>query len=205
MLNWLPHNAELPRNPLDLYNRATVLMLWGTQGKTRKDGVTPEWTHSLAVQRLLAQTGVDDPQVHCAGLLHDVLEDNPGPRAEQLATAIEQQLGQPVLKLVHALSDDPAQAHAERKARQLTKYRHAPWQVQVVKLADLVAGAQEGPAPGWTADKRKRYREHRILLVAHALSGVCPQLEQAFHLAMAKPIWTSAAGTGTGQANGGAA
>lgn len=191
MLNCIPHNTGLPRNAFGLTNLATVLLLQGTDGKTRKNGVTPEWTHPLTVQRLLAQTGVDDPQVHCAALLHDVLEDNAGHQRDQLATAIELHLGQPVLKLVQTLTDDTTQPHPERKARQLTKYRHAPWQVKVVKLADLVAAAQEGPAPMWTAAKRKSYREHRILLVAHALTGVCSQLEQAFHLAMAKPVWTA--------------
>lgn len=194
MLNLLHRHSEPARRALDFGHRSTVLMLHGIGDKKRKDGLTSEWTHPLAVQGLLVQAGIDDPHVHSAALLHDVLEDNPSPYGAHLAAAIEQQLGTGVLKLVQALTDDTTQPHAERKARQLTKYHHAPWQVQLVKLADLVAAAQEGPAPMWTAAKRKSYREHRILLVAHALTGVCPQLEHAFHIAMAKPVWTSAQG-----------
>lgn len=76
-----------PNSGIDLINRATTLTVAAHLEQLRKDGVTPQVVHPLAVQGLLARVGVRDPVVHAAALLHDALEDNPGPRAERTGSA----------------------------------------------------------------------------------------------------------------------
>ncbi len=176
----------------DFVNRATTLAVAAYHGQTRKNGLTPQITHPLHVQGLLARAGVEDPVVHATALLHDALEDNPPEAAGVLAAAIQQQLGSHVLGLVQLLSDDPAMPHAQRKAEQLPKYRAAPWNARVVKLADVVASLQEGPAPQWNAGKAHSYLAQRVALLEGALRNTCATLEHEFLAALASPRWALA-------------
>lgn len=200
-LSRFPLPASPEGRPLDIVNRGTSLAVIACHGKWRKDGVTPELLHPLSVQRLLARAGIEDERIHAAALLHDALEANPGPRGELLRTQIGISLGAEVLAMVDALTepDAPELSRAERKALQLQRITHAPWNVKVIKLADVVASFQEGPAPNWSVDDAARYVHQRCRLVDQVLRPSSAALVCEFEVALAGPVWRAAlAASGVG-------
>ena len=185
----------LPSTPakfgLDMLNRASTLALLAGAGQTRKDGLTPQVCHYFAVQGLLAQVGVTDHSLHAAALLHDAVEDNPGERGQRLRSEIARTLGGEVMVMVDTLTDDaPADMpRAERKALQLERLTQAPRQVQLIKLADVVASMREGPAPHWTPDYAYAYVLQRRQLVRTVLAPSCSELVACFDQALVQPAW----------------
>lgn len=186
---------HLPVAPIeygaDRINRSTLLAFAAHHGRTRKDGRTPQILHPLAVQGLLARVGFEDDALLSAAILHDALEDNPGDAAQVLRLQIGHSLGSQVLAWVDALTDD-APAHlsrAERKARQLERLQSAPPEVQLIKLADVVASVQEGPAPGWTPAEARQYLQQRTHLVQSLLRRHCAELGFYFQHALTQPAW----------------
>lgn len=177
------------RRPLEMLHAAHALALQAHWNQTRKDGVTPQITHPLRVQGLLARCGVSDMEVHAAALLHDALEDNPGLPGQQLLQAMQRSLPTGVVETVTALTDPPGLPTDLRKALQMQRLASAPWCVQVVKLADVVASVQEGPAPGWTDAKKASYLRQRSVLVREVLSPACARLRVLFERALRQPVW----------------
>lgn len=175
----------------DRINRATLLAFMAHLGQTRKDGRTPEFLHPLAVQRLLAQIGIADDALLSAAILHDALESKHGEDREVLRLQIAHSVGVDVLTLVEALTDDapPDLPRAERKARQFERLQAAPQAVQIIKLADVVASMQEGPAPGWSAEQARQYVQQRSRLVTEVLQRHCAELAFYFRHALAQPVW----------------
>lgn len=193
-LSRFPLPASPEGHPLDIVNRGTALACIAHHDQTRKDGVTPQLLHVLSVQRLLARAGIEDERIHAAALLHDAVEDNPGPRGELLRKHIGISLGAEVLAMVDALTepDAPELSRAERKARQLQRITHAPWNVKVIKLADVVASFQEGPALHWSIDDAARYVQQRCRLVDQVLRPSSAALVHEFEAALAGPAWRAA-------------
>ncbi len=181
------------RRPLELLHAAHALAMQAHWNQTRKDGVTPQITHPLRVQGLLARCGVNDMEVHAAALLHDALEDNPGLPGQRLLHAMARNLPPAVVETVSALTDPPGMPTDLRKALQMQRLAAAPWRVQVVKLADVVASIEEGPAPGWTSDKKAIYVRQRTELVREVLSPACGRLRVLFERALRQPAWGDAA------------
>ncbi|MFM8899975.1 MAG: hypothetical protein ACKOF9_08510 [Burkholderiales bacterium] len=181
------------RRPLELLHAAHALAMQAHWNQTRKDGVTPQITHPLRVQRLLARCGVNDMEVHAAALLHDALEENPGEQGQRLLNAMARSLPRGVIETASALTDPPGLPTDFRKALQMERLAQAPWAVQVVKLADVVAGFEEGPAPGWTSDKKASYVRQRTELVREVLSPACGRLRVLFERALRQPVWGGAA------------
>jgi len=179
--------------PLELLHAAHALAMQAHWNQTRKDGVTPQITHPLRVQGLLARCGVNDMEVHAAALLHDALEDNPGVPGQRLLHAMARSLPVGVIETVSALTDPPGLPTDVRKALQMERLAQAPWAVQVVKLADVVASFQEGPAPDWDAQKKTAYVRQRTDLVRGVLSPACGRLRVLFEKALRQPVWGGAA------------
>lgn len=179
---------------LEPLNLAGMLACMGHHGRTRKDQITPDVFHPMQVQRLLVQAGIESVPILAAGILHDVLEANPGEDGQFLRTQIDCTLGQEVLGMVDALTDDsPAdQPRAQRKARQLERIAQAPWAVQVIKLADVVASMQEGPAPTWNTSYAADYVRQRSQLVNQVLSHSSATLFESFQQALCQPVWQAA-------------
>jgi (p)ppGpp synthase/HD superfamily hydrolase len=110
-------------------------------GQTRDLDGLPFVTHPLEVACLLHESGYSD-EVVAAGVLHDVLEDTDAERGE-----LETRFGSRVAELVDSLTDDPSiEDDAERRAA----------------LRRQVAGAGEGAAAVFAADKVSKARELRV-------------------------------------------
>ncbi|MBC7617911.1 MAG: HD domain-containing protein [Candidatus Saccharibacteria bacterium] len=191
----LMNRFPLPSTPakfgLDILNRASALALLAGAGQTRKDGLTPQACHYFAVQGVLAQVGVTDYSLHAVALLHDAVEDNPGERGQLLRSEIARTLGSEVTAMVDSLTDNtPADMpRAERKALQLKRLSQAPLQVQLIKLADVVASMREGPAPYWTPDYAYAYLQQRGQLVHTVLAPSSSALVTCFEQALEQPAW----------------
>jgi guanosine-3',5'-bis(diphosphate) 3'-pyrophosphohydrolase len=120
-------------------------------GQQRTSG-EPYILHPLAVAHILADLRMDDETI-CAGLLHDVVEDNP----EYTADSIEKSFGEDVSQLVEGVTKlkfrtvsemserQKAAAEATRAAESLRKMLLAmasDFRVMVIKLADRLHNMQ---------------------------------------------------------------
>jgi (p)ppGpp synthase/HD superfamily hydrolase len=180
-----------PIRGLEIINYAYTMSVLAHTGQTRKDGVTPQILHPLAVQRLLAACGVADPVVHAGALLHDSLEDNPGTWGQTLLDEMERSMPMIVVDTVLALTDPIGLSTEDRKALQLRRFASAPWEVRVIKLADVVASLQEGPAPSWNSIRKQSYLQQRRQLVYESLGKPCGRLLVMFERALRLPTWQS--------------
>lgn len=181
------------RRPLEMLHVAHVLAMQANWSQIRKDGVTPQTTHPLRVQGLLARCGVIDMNVHAAALLHDALEDNLGLLGQNLLQAMVRNLPPFVVDTVLALTAPPGFSTDLRKTLQMQRLAAAPWSAQVVKLADVVASFEEGPAPGWSSDKKANYVRQWTELVREVLSPACARLRVLFERVLRQPAWEGAA------------
>jgi guanosine-3',5'-bis(diphosphate) 3'-pyrophosphohydrolase len=71
------------------------------KGQFRNDGITPYSIHPETVVKTLKLLGVTDPDIICAGYLHDVLEDT-----DYTAEKIQENFGDLVLGIVKELTFD---------------------------------------------------------------------------------------------------
>ncbi len=165
------------RRPMEMLHTAHALAMQAHWNQTRKDGVTPQIIHPLRVQGLLGRCGVKDMEVHAAALLH--------------AMACSLPIG--VVETVSAWTAPPGLPTDLRKAMQMERLAAAPWRVQVVKQTDVVASFEEGPAPGWSSEKKGMYIRQRTVLVREVLSPVCGRLRVLFERALRQPAWGGAA------------
>jgi (p)ppGpp synthase/HD superfamily hydrolase len=100
-------------------------------------GNRPYSVHLEAVQDVLARFGIDDEVVRAAAWLHDVLEDNPNVRREDL----ERSLPEDVVAIVDACTDGEGESREQRKQRPLGLIPKTPNAV-LVKLADRIANVE---------------------------------------------------------------
>jgi guanosine-3',5'-bis(diphosphate) 3'-pyrophosphohydrolase len=103
------------------------------QGQLRKDKETPYVAHPFRVCMTLRHLfGVDDEKVLAAAVLHDTVEDTTTD-----ADDLIEQFGPDVARWVGLLSKDKRSPEPRREAEYERRIESAPWQVKIVKLADL--------------------------------------------------------------------
>lgn len=113
------------------------------EGQYRKDPVTriPYFAHCAAVAMLLARYGFTETVI-IAGLLHDVIEDQP-----EQAHALDQ-FGTDVVALINWVSetktDDSGQAlpWTQRKATYIEQLHRAPTEAKAISCADKIHNMQ---------------------------------------------------------------
>jgi (p)ppGpp synthase/HD superfamily hydrolase len=133
---------------------AAVRFATGWHGDQRRPTGAPYLDHLLeALEVLVRGAGVTDPDVLCAAVLHDVVEDTPCPLAE-----IRAAFGPKVAELVGWVTipkPGPGEAKSDVKRAYLERLRHAPAQARLVKLADRASNVQtlRNLAP----DRQRRY------------------------------------------------
>src|SRR6185369_12298336 len=116
----------------------------------RKDSdASPYINHPIALANVLAnEGGVFDPEVLCAALLHDTLEDTATTRAE-----LDAAFGARIRSIVEEVTDDKSLPKAERKRLQIEHAASISREAQLVKLADKVCNLRdlaERPPAGWS-------------------------------------------------------
>jgi (p)ppGpp synthase/HD superfamily hydrolase len=104
------------------------------QHQKRKDGITPYYDHLTQVVANLRKLKVSQEEVHCAGWLHDTIEDTNTDFEE-----LEGEFGKDVGAIVASVTKDKRLPKEEREADYVSRLRQAGWKAQVVKLADIWA------------------------------------------------------------------
>lgn len=114
-----------------LIDKAARIASEAHEGQRRVDG-PPYISHPATVALMLAKHGFSDVVV-AAALVHDVLEDTKYPAAQ-----LEEELGEEVLKIVRAVSEDKNLSWKERKVAYLKSLREGPEGARAVSVADKI-------------------------------------------------------------------
>ncbi|MDO8330099.1 MAG: HD domain-containing protein [Fluviicoccus sp.] len=133
----------------------------------RKDPeASPYINHPIALANLLAAQGVTRPEVLCAALLHDTIEDT-----ETTPEELEAHFGAHIAAIVLEVTDDKNLPKAERKQQQIDHAPHASIEAKLVKLADKICNLRDilhSPPAGWPLERQLEYFEW----AAQVISGV---------------------------------
>jgi guanosine-3',5'-bis(diphosphate) 3'-pyrophosphohydrolase len=143
-----------------LVEAARKLCVSAHNGQTRANG-KPYHTHPFAVAQLLAEYGMNDPEILAAAYLHDVLEDTKTSRKE-----IAEDFGKRVAKLVEEMTID-AKDQGSFEAKQtalLSAAKKMSQDAKWIKLADRVHNLRE-KLPAWSDEKRRRYSQASLNLL----------------------------------------
>jgi GTP diphosphokinase / guanosine-3',5'-bis(diphosphate) 3'-diphosphatase len=124
----------------------------------RKDAdASPYINHPIAVAHVLCETGVDDPDVLSAALLHDTIEDT-----ETTETELREIFGDRIASIVLELTDDKSLPKEERKRLQIEHAHALSPKVQLVKWADKICNLRDivdNPPARWSLERRREYFE----------------------------------------------
>ena len=125
--------------------RAAAFAAEKHKNQRRKDAeASPYINHPIALANVLAtEGGVVDPDVLCAALLHDTIEDT-----ETTAEELRRAFGESVTAIVLEVTDDKSLPKAERKRLQIEHAKHASPQAKLVKLADKICNMESRLAMG---------------------------------------------------------
>ena len=122
----------------------------------RKDPeASPYINHPIALANLLATQGVTRPEVLCAALLHDTIEDT-----ETTVAELEAHFGDRIAAIVLEVTDDKNLPKAERKQQQIDHAPHASTEAKLVKLADKICNLRDilnSPPADWPLDRQQAY------------------------------------------------
>lgn len=149
------------------------------KSQRRKDAdASPYINHPLALANVLAtEGGIDNPDVICAALLHDTIEDT-NTTADELTT----HFGPKVTSIVLEVTDDKSLDKAVRKEEQVRHAPHISLEAKLVKLADKICNLRDilaSPPADWSADRKRAYFDWAARVV-NGLRGVHPRLEGKF-------------------------
>ena len=143
----------------------------------RKDAeATPYINHPIGVAHILSEHGVDDEDIFCAAVLHDVIEDTEGTFEE-----IQKFFGERVAGIVAEVTDDKSLPKVDRKRLQVENVSKKSREAQLVKLADKYYNCTDLLASrpiGWTEERRNDYF-HWAQRVTVQITGINPSLEKA--------------------------
>jgi hypothetical protein len=151
----------------------------------RKDAEeSPYINHPIALVSILSvEAGISDPEVLCAALLHDTIEDTNTTRAE-----LEGIFGKAVAAIVVAVTDDKSLTKEKRKELQVEHAPHLSEKAKLVKLADKTANLRDvadNPPANWPLERRREYFDWAKRVV-DAIGGIPPQLRGLFDAAYAR-------------------
>lgn len=145
----------------------------------RKDAVaSPYINHPLALAHLLATLGgVTDPDVLCAALLHDTVEDT-----ETSFGELEDRFGARITGIVREVTDDKRLEKRERKRRQIESAARKSHEAKLVKLADKINNLGDilvSPPSHWSRERKAEYFEWATSVVDR-MRGTHAALEAEF-------------------------
>jgi guanosine-3',5'-bis(diphosphate) 3'-pyrophosphohydrolase len=170
---------SLQQNPLAVVAAALAFAANKHRDQRRKDAVaSPYINHPIALMNVLVNEGqVTEPDVLCAAILHDTIEDTETTEAE-----LKHAFGDKIASIVLEVTDDRALPKAQRKQAQVEHSPHISREAKLVKLADKICNLRDilnSPPAGWAAERKQEYFDWAAQVVA-GLRGVHPGLERAF-------------------------
>ena len=145
----------------------------------RKDiEASPYINHPIALANVLwREAAVYEPDVICAALLHDTVEDT-NTTKEELA----ERFGRKVAAIVMEVTDDKTLRKPERKRLQIEHAAHISRKAKLVKLADKISNLRDvaaSPPREWPLKRRRKYFDWAKQVVDR-MRGVHPVLERLF-------------------------
>jgi guanosine-3',5'-bis(diphosphate) 3'-pyrophosphohydrolase len=134
----------------------------------RKDvHASPYINHPIQLAKLLAnEGGITDPEVLCAALLHDTIEDT-----ETTADELRMHFGDAITDIVLEVTDDKALSKEDRKRLQIEHAPHVSHQAKLVKLADKICNLRDiisAPPAKWSLERKQEYFDWAAKVVAGA-------------------------------------
>lgn len=145
----------------------------------RKDqGASPYINHPIALTNLLVnEGGITDPEILCAALLHDTVEDT-----DTTPEEVIEAFGVTIGGIVIEVTDNKSLLKDERKQAQVNHAPHLSTKARAVKLADKTCNLRdvvENPPHHWPLQRRQGYFDWAKQVI-DGLRGDWPQLEDAF-------------------------
>ena len=145
----------------------------------RKDlEASPYINHPIALANILwREGGVQQPEVICAALLHDTIEDT-----DTTPEELQERFGRKVAHIVGEVTDDKALDKAVRKRLQVEHAPHLSREAKLVKLADKISNLRDmaaSPPKTWPKSRVREYFDWAKRVV-DGLRGVHPELEEIF-------------------------
>lgn len=136
------------------------------KNQRRKDAdASPYINHPLALASVLAvDGGVENPEVICAALLHDTIEDTKTTAEELIAI-----FGDKVTGIVLEVTDNKTLDKPARKEEQVRHAPHISPEAKLVKLADKICNLRDilaSPPADWNADRKREYFDWAARVVA---------------------------------------
>jgi (p)ppGpp synthase/HD superfamily hydrolase len=118
---------------------------------TRKDGITPYYTHLESVVSYLKSLGVTDEDVLCTGWLHDTIEDT-----NTTFDELYERFGKRIAVLVSSLSKDKKLPKKNRELQYVQQLKDAPIEAKIIKLCDISANLKDLASSKISKNQRKK-------------------------------------------------
>ena len=146
----------------NIIEKSVRLAFSAHEGQTRKTGNLPYIIHPFMVALKLAKYDFPD-SVIAAALMHDVLEET-----DLQEDIIRAELGEEVLEIVKAVTNDDSLPWEEKKKKYVESVRHGPEGAKAVAVADKIHNIES-------------------LLIAHSAQG--PGVWQKFNRGKEQKLW----------------
>lgn len=117
---------------VELLEKAITICIDAHKDQIRKGDGKPYYIHPVMVALKLAKYGVNE-EVLAAAFTHDILEDT-----ELSKETIKKELGENVLNMVEALTNDDALPWKEKKLKYIDSVRNASFEVKLISVADKI-------------------------------------------------------------------
>jgi len=177
--------TDFDANSLPLFIRALEFAARKHSTQRRKDAeASPYINHPIALVSILAvEAGIDDPNVLCAALLHDTIEDTRTTRDE-----LAEQFGSAIADIVVEVTDDKNLLSDVRKQLQIEHASALSHAAGLVKVADKIANLRDVagcPPPHWPLQRRQEYFDWAKRVVS-GIRDVPPRLQHLFDAAYSR-------------------
>lgn len=146
----------------DIIERALQIAVAAHKEQVRKDNGTPYVVHPIMVARIVERYGFGE-MVIAAALTHDALEDT-----EVSEAALRTELGDEVVDIVTAVSEDKSLEWEDRKQQYIEAVVAASEETKAVSVADKIHNAE-------------------CIMRGHALLGA--KVWEKFNRGKAKKLW----------------
>jgi GTP diphosphokinase / guanosine-3',5'-bis(diphosphate) 3'-diphosphatase len=181
----VPNHHQAPKSDLELILHALEFAAHKHRDQRRKDvHASPYINHPIALANILVnEADIHDPEVICAALLHDTIEDT-----ETSAEELEAEFGAVIRDIVLEVTDDQLLQKAERKRLQIEHAAQASPKAKLVKLADKISNLRDiasSPPANWGLARQQEYFDWAKAVIDR-VRGANAKLEAAFDRAYAR-------------------
>ena len=160
-----------------MINKAIEFATKAHEGQLRKGTKRPYIVHPVEVADIVS-TMTTDEEVISAAVLHDTIEDCKDVTREILA----QEFSERVASIVAQESEDKSCTWMERKSATIEHLRTAPWEVQMVGLADKLSNMRDinRDYPVYGEELWNRFRMKDKKIIGWYYKGIMEALADAF-------------------------